>query len=75
MGSPGSTINAVTPVGEHGRVNEHSQLPTDTQTARSHPLAAAIDRTFPGPASRAFRAIVIGDGDFSSNSLFPFYVQ
>lgn len=39
---------------------------------RSHDLAAAIEGVLPGPNSRPFRAIVIGDGDFASNSFFPF---
>jgi len=39
---------------------------------QSQVLAVAIDGILPGEASRPFRAIVIGDGDFASNSFFPF---
>ncbi|MGI9423965.1 MAG: GldG family protein [Hyphomicrobiaceae bacterium] len=39
---------------------------------QSHVLAAAIDGTLPGSGHRPFRAVIIGDGDFASNSFFPF---
>lgn len=45
---------------------------TGPDAPRSHILAAAIEGTLPGAQSRPFRAIVIGDGDFASNSFFPF---
>jgi hypothetical protein len=37
-------------------------------------LAAAVDGTWPGAsaATRAFRLVVIGDGDFASNSFLPY---
>ena len=39
---------------------------------QSHVLAAAIDGSLPGKGNRPFRAVIIGDGDFASNSFFPF---
>jgi hypothetical protein len=39
---------------------------------QAHVLAAAIEGTLSDPGSRPFRAIVIGDGDFASNSFFPY---
>jgi hypothetical protein len=35
-------------------------------------LAALSEGTLASPGSRPFRAIVIGDGDFASNSFFPY---
>jgi ABC-type uncharacterized transport system involved in gliding motility auxiliary subunit len=35
-------------------------------------LAAAIEGTLPQPGARPFRAIVIGDSDFASNSFLPY---
>ncbi len=37
-------------------------------------LAAAIEGTWPGarPAARPFRLVVVGDGDFASNSFLPY---
>ncbi len=37
-------------------------------------LAAAFEGTWPGPAagSRPFRLVVVGDGDFASNSFLPY---
>ena len=37
-----------------------------------HVLAAAIEGNLPLPDSRPFRAVVIGDGDFASNSFLPY---
>ena len=37
-----------------------------------HVLAAAIEGKLPLPDSRPFRAVVIGDGDFASNSFLPY---
>jgi gliding motility-associatede transport system auxiliary component len=41
-------------------------------TPGSHDLAAAVEGKLPGSDSKEFRAVVIGDGDFASNSFFPF---
>jgi ABC-type uncharacterized transport system involved in gliding motility auxiliary subunit len=43
-------------------------------TPRPHPLAVAAEGIWPGalPGARSFRAVVIGDADFASNSLFPY---
>jgi ABC-type uncharacterized transport system involved in gliding motility auxiliary subunit len=37
-------------------------------------LAAAVEGVLPeaGPGARPFRAVVVGDGDFASNSFFPY---
>jgi hypothetical protein len=35
-------------------------------------LAVAIEGLLPEADSRPFRALVIGDGDFASNSFFPY---
>jgi ABC-type uncharacterized transport system len=40
--------------------------------AQAQILAAAIDGTLPQPGARPFRAIVIGDSDFASNSFLPY---
>jgi hypothetical protein len=40
--------------------------------ATSRVLAAAVEGTLGGGEGRPFRAIVMGDGDFASNSFFPF---
>jgi ABC-type uncharacterized transport system involved in gliding motility auxiliary subunit len=42
------------------------------RTPRAHILAAAIEGTLAPPDIRPFRAIVIGDSDFASNSFFPY---
>lgn len=42
------------------------------QAAKAHVLAAAVEGRLAPDSSRPFRAIVIGDGDFASNSFFPF---
>jgi hypothetical protein len=39
---------------------------------QAHAFAAAIEGTLPLPDSRPFRAVVIGDSDFASNSFLPY---
>jgi hypothetical protein len=39
---------------------------------QAHVFAAAIEGTFPESGSQPFRAVVIGDGDFASNSFLPY---
>ncbi len=40
---------------------------------RAHVLAAAAEGILPGaPAGKPFRLVVVGDGDFASNSFFPY---
>jgi ABC-type uncharacterized transport system involved in gliding motility auxiliary subunit len=41
---------------------------------RPHMLAVAVEGTWPAgpPPARPFRAVVIGDADFASNSFFPY---
>jgi ABC-type uncharacterized transport system involved in gliding motility auxiliary subunit len=42
------------------------------RTPQPHVLAAAIAGSLPAEGSKPFRAIVMGDGDFASNSFFPY---
>jgi len=51
---------------------EAPKLTDSKSKPRRHVLAAAVDGTLPGAGNRPFRAIIIGDGDFASNSFFPF---
>jgi hypothetical protein len=45
---------------------------TTSDAPQARILAAAIEGTLAGPEARPFRAIVIGDSDFASNSFFPY---
>jgi hypothetical protein len=45
---------------------------TSQDTAQAHVLAAAVEGTLSESDSRPFRAVVIGDSDFASNSFFPY---
>jgi ABC-type uncharacterized transport system involved in gliding motility auxiliary subunit len=38
----------------------------------SRPVAAVMEGTLTGEGSRPFRAAVVGDADFASNSFFPY---
>jgi ABC-type uncharacterized transport system involved in gliding motility auxiliary subunit len=42
------------------------------EVSQAQTLAAAIEGTLAQPGARPFRAIVIGDSDFASNSFFPY---
>ena len=42
------------------------------ETPQGHVLAVAVEGTLAEPDARPFRAIVIGDSDFASNSFFPY---
>ena len=40
--------------------------------AKAHVLAAAVEGSLAPGGEKPFRAIVVGDADFASNSFFPF---
>lgn len=72
--SAASVTRAVTAVPERqvDAAQPASASPAAATSASSQVLAAAVEgRLAPGKA-QPFRAIVIGDGDFASNSFFPF---
>jgi hypothetical protein len=45
---------------------------TSQDTPQAHVLAAAVEGTLSESGSRPFRAVMIGDSDFASNSFFPY---
>ena len=49
-----------------------ASAPAIDATPQPHVLAVAIEGLLPEADSRPFRALVIGDGDFASNSFFPY---
>jgi hypothetical protein len=74
-----SYTKAVRPVDERQPVAQAGPLPGATPAAPSgsaarRVLAVAAEGTWPGtePGERPFRLVVIGDGDFASNSFFPY---
>ncbi|MGI9523316.1 MAG: GldG family protein [Hyphomicrobiaceae bacterium] len=73
--SDGSYTQAVLPAGRRMVIEPPaaaSVAKASEPELRSHVLAVAIDGRLPGVDNRPFRAIIIGDGDFASNSFFPF---
>jgi hypothetical protein len=64
LSSKESFTRAVTPVG--ARTVPASASPAQTRTGR-HVLAAAVEGT-----TAPFRVVVVGDGDFASNSFLPY---
>jgi hypothetical protein len=70
-----SYVRAVTPVAERTPERAGSTSPA---TASSRPgrrsLGVAIEGTWPGAAAagQPFRLVVVGDGDFASNSFIPY---
>jgi hypothetical protein len=75
LSSPQSYTRAVQPVAQR-QPGRESALPlsgtADRPTRRT--LAAALEGTWPGAVagSRPFRLVVVGDGDFASNSFLPY---
>jgi ABC-type uncharacterized transport system involved in gliding motility auxiliary subunit len=59
---------------EPGRDNAAAPSPTAPAKPGRRTLAAALEGTWPGavPASKPFRLVVVGDGDFASNSFLPY---
>jgi hypothetical protein len=64
------------PVGAVAERQLEPALVADAALAPTKPgeqvLAAVSEGTLAAPGARPFRAIVIGDGDFASNSFFPY---
>lgn len=60
----------------HSQPHEDSSVPTTaaSTTPRPHVLAVATEGSWAGavPDARPFRAVIIGDADFASNSFFPY---
>jgi ABC-type uncharacterized transport system involved in gliding motility auxiliary subunit len=46
--------------------------PVSQDAPQAHVLAAAVEGTLSESGSRPFRAVLIGDSDFASNSFFPY---
>jgi gliding motility-associatede transport system auxiliary component len=73
LSSPQSYTRAVAPVAER---QPGTAVPVASRPARParHGLAAALEGAWPGagPGSRPFRLVVVGDGDFASNSFLPY---
>jgi hypothetical protein len=66
-----SYARAVTPVA--ARAVEASAAPAESAVpvAGTRVLGVAVDGTLPG-GTRPFRAVIVGDGDFASNSFYPY---
>jgi ABC-type uncharacterized transport system involved in gliding motility auxiliary subunit len=58
------------------QLGHESAVPSPGTTDRParRTLAAALEGTWPGaaPGSKPFRLVVVGDGDFASNSFLPY---
>jgi hypothetical protein len=76
LSSSQSYTRAVTTVAERqpGRDGSTAAAPAPSTSPGRHSLAAALEGAWPGaaPGSRPFRLVVIGDGDFASNSFLPY---
>jgi ABC-type uncharacterized transport system involved in gliding motility auxiliary subunit len=59
---------------EPGREDAAAPSPIAPGRPGRRTLAAALEGTWPGAAqgSRPFRLVVVGDGDFASNSFLPY---
>lgn len=70
--SKDSYTRPVAPVGAHAVTREVVPTPPTPPAGRPgpHVLAAAIEGAWPG--AKPFRAVVVGDADFASNSFFPY---
>jgi ABC-type uncharacterized transport system involved in gliding motility auxiliary subunit len=75
LSSPESYVRAVTPVAERQpeRVSAATSAAAPTRPGRRS-LGVALEGAWPGaaPADRPFRLVVVGDGDFASNSFIPY---
>jgi ABC-type uncharacterized transport system involved in gliding motility auxiliary subunit len=73
LSSPQSYTRAVQSVAERQPGNAVASPGTTGRPGR-RTLAAALEGTWPGAAagSTSFRLMVVGDGDFASNSFFPY---
>ncbi len=75
LSSPQSYTRAVQPVAQR-QPGRESTVPSPETTDRPgrRTLAAALEGTWPGAAAgfKPFRLVVVGDGDFASNSFLPY---
>jgi hypothetical protein len=72
--SPQSYTRAVRTVAEREPERAPAPAASGSPATERHVLAAAAEGTWPGAATgaRPFRLVVIGDGDFASNSFLPY---
>ncbi len=69
-----SYTHPVEPLAERRPGGEVAASPPSTGRAQRRVLAAALEGIWPGeaPGARPFRLVVVGDGDFASNSFLPY---
>ncbi len=78
LSSKESYARPVQPVEERQPVREPAAASSATSTPGRRILAVAAEGTWPdtppgsGPTRKPFRVVVVGDGDFASNSFFPY---
>jgi len=78
LSSKESYARVVQPVEERQPVREPAAAASGTSTPGRRILAVAVEGTWPetppgsGPTRKPFRVVVVGDGDFASNSFFPY---
>jgi hypothetical protein len=74
LSSPQSYARDVREVEERRPGRGPASAATAPATPGRKPLAVALEGAWPGapPASRPFRLVVVGDGDFASNSFLPY---
>ncbi len=75
LSSPQSYTRAVQPVAQRQPGRESAvPSPRTTDLPGRRTLAAALEGTWPGEAAgfKPFRLVVVGDGDFASNSFLPY---
>ncbi len=78
VSSKESYVRPVQPVEERRFAREPAVAASAASTPRRRILAVAVEGTWPeappdsGPTRRPFRVVVVGDGDFASNSFFPY---
>src|SRR5260370_67269 len=68
---PGVTVAPLVSSSAESYVRPLGAMPAPAR--RAHVLAAAAEGVLPGASdARPFRLVVVGDGDFASNSFFPY---
>src|SRR6266536_606294 len=78
LSSKESYARPVQPVEERQPVREPAAAAAAASTPGRRILAVAVEGTWPetppgsGPTRKPFRVVVVGDGDFASNSFFPY---
>jgi len=78
LSSKESYARPVQPVEERQPVREPAAAASGASTPGRRILAVAVEGTWPetppgsGPTRKPFRVVVVGDGDFASNSFFPY---